>query len=478
LHERRSLRHGSVRKDGTVIEVSVTLSPVCDAHGQIVAVSKIAREVKARQRAKPGLGNSRPDANAMRTLRLTTNARDRPTRALTEKIDEFVRNEQRFQTLVQGVGWSAAVHPEDAPVSREMSLGTRSLAGAKILVVDDSDINREVAQMILRRQGALVATSGTGAEALERLRRDPNAFEIVLMDVQMPDMDGNEAARRIRTELQLTTLPIIALTAGALQSERERSLQAGMNDFFTKPFEPAALIAIVHRYLQRKPTTALATAAELAIDGPALFASAAPHIDPTVARSVFGDDTALFVSLLGRLLRDFGEFALPVSVDVHDVSALAHMKGQLHKLKGGTGMIGATTVHRLAGAAEAALAADPATEIVEPLLRQLAAALTALSEAAAPMLAAATVTKSAFTCPLATPIDATLAAIDRFLELLDDQDLHVMEHLSALSPSLRARFGEARFAHLQEAVNALDFELAASILRDPAARVRGQGERR
>jgi len=142
---------------------------------------------------------------------------------------------------------------ERAPsASLENSQGTRSLAGVKILVVDDSEINCEVAQLILRRHGAIVATSGTGAEALARLRQDPNAFEIVLMDVQMPDMDGNEATRRIRTELHLE-LPIIALTAGALVSERERSLQAGMNDFLTKPFEPTAFVAIIRRYIEEKP---------------------------------------------------------------------------------------------------------------------------------------------------------------------------------------------------------------------------------
>jgi PAS domain S-box-containing protein len=134
------------------------------------------------------------------------------------------------------------------PATAAKPLGAHSLTGMKILVVDDCDINCEVAQLILRRHGATVATSGTGAEALERLRQTPDAFEIVLMDVQMPGMDGIEATRRIRTELHLT-LPIIALTAGALVSERERSLQAGMNDFLTKPFEPIALIGIVRRYL-------------------------------------------------------------------------------------------------------------------------------------------------------------------------------------------------------------------------------------
>jgi PAS domain S-box-containing protein len=132
------------------------------------------------------------------------------------------------------------------------SAAARSLAGARILVVDDSDISREVAQHILERQGAVVTTGGTGTEALERLRKSPDAFDIVFMDVQMPQMDGNEATRRIRAELGLAALPIIALTAGALVSERELSLLAGMNDFLTKPFEPVELIGMVRRYLDLK----------------------------------------------------------------------------------------------------------------------------------------------------------------------------------------------------------------------------------
>jgi PAS domain S-box-containing protein len=137
------------------------------------------------------------------------------------------------------------------------SSDTRPLAGVRVLVVDDIEVNLKVAQAILKRHGAAVTTSRTGAEALGRLRLAPNDYDIVLMDVQMPEMDGNEATQRIRTELQLKTLPIIALTAGALASEREQSLQAGMNDFLTKPFDPVALIAIVHRHLKPKPVASV-----------------------------------------------------------------------------------------------------------------------------------------------------------------------------------------------------------------------------
>jgi PAS domain S-box-containing protein len=350
--------------------------------------------------------------------------------------------------------------------SPESARGARSLARVKILVVDDSDINCEVAQHILRGQGATVATSATGAGALERLRQNPTAFDIVLMDVQMPDMDGNETARRIRTELHIATLPIIALTAGALLSERERSLQAGMNDFLTKPFEPAALIGLVHRHLKGDTIASLPIGPLEQLEGPAPCTNAPSQIDLMIARDVFGDDTALFVSLLARLVRDFSEFAVPVSVEPDDATALSHLSGRLHKLAGGAGMIGATTVHRLAAAAEAALAAGQAPQMIETLLQQLAAALTSLGEEVAPMLAAATVTHPASTGTLAAPIDATPQSIDRLLEFLDAQNMDAMEHLSALSASLRTRLGEARFGHLQDAVTELNFSVAAAILRD------------
>ncbi len=121
-------------------------------------------------------------------------------------------------------------------------------------------------------------------------------------------------------------------------------------------------------------------------DGPAVIAGASSQLDLNVARGVFGDDTALFVSLLAGLLREFSDFTLPPSPGEDDVAARTALLARLHKLGGGAALIGATTVHRVAGAAEAALASGEASEMVEGLLRRLGVALTALSEEAAPML--------------------------------------------------------------------------------------------
>ncbi|MBC8086573.1 MAG: PAS domain S-box protein [Phycisphaerae bacterium] len=125
------------------------------------------------------------------------------------------------------------------------------LAGVRVLIVDDSEINLEVARRILEREGANVTTCQSGIDALQVIGEAACSFDAVLMDVQMPAMDGNEVTRRIRGELRLTQLPIIALTAGALVAERQRTIDAGMNDFLSKPLDPQRLVRTVRRNVER-----------------------------------------------------------------------------------------------------------------------------------------------------------------------------------------------------------------------------------
>jgi CheY-like chemotaxis protein len=137
---------------------------------------------------------------------------------------------------------------EEAPRTSPQSLGDGSLQGVRILLVDDSDINREIGARVLEREGATVETCANGREAVERLREGAD-FDAVLMDIQMPVMDGYEATRRIRADLGLTALPILALTAGALSEERRKAEAAGMNEFLTKPLDPLVLVRTLKRVL-------------------------------------------------------------------------------------------------------------------------------------------------------------------------------------------------------------------------------------
>jgi CheY-like chemotaxis protein len=130
--------------------------------------------------------------------------------------------------------------------------GPALLAGVRILLVEDNPINQVVARGLLEQVGAHVTVAEDGAVAVALLRdRDGGvAYDLVLMDVQMPVMDGFTATRTIRDELQLG-LPVIAMTAGVMASEREQCIAAGMNDFIGKPIDVEQMFETVVRHLGR-----------------------------------------------------------------------------------------------------------------------------------------------------------------------------------------------------------------------------------
>jgi PAS domain S-box-containing protein len=340
------------------------------------------------------------------------------------------------------------------------------LAGVHVLVVDDSDINLEVAQRILEKQGATVTTCSDGLAALEHVRVHHQVLDVVLMDVQMPALDGNEATRRIRGELQLKALPIVALTAGALVGERQRALEAGMNDFISKPFDPQALIRKVRRLVEGargEPIAMVILDAEPTSD--ATRRPLMSSIDAGVVQQMFGDDLPLFKSLLARMLREFADLALPTAVSSDDQTTLSEIKARTHKLKGSAGMIGATKVMRLAGAAEVALQECRPADIIEGILTQLASALTTLREEAKPFLAAPEQHVDSNAGMVSRPSIGN-ADINDLCALLESQNLAAIDRFCVLSPSLSELVGAVRFDRLRDAIDNLDFHLGAELLRE------------
>jgi PAS domain S-box-containing protein len=339
------------------------------------------------------------------------------------------------------------------------------LAGVRLLVVDDSDINLEVAQRILENQGATVKTCSDGLAALEYVRVHHQLLDIVLMDVQMPVLDGNETTRRIREELQLTMLPIVALTAGALVVERQRALEAGMNDFISKPFDPQALIRKVRRLVEKargEPISMVildAQPAREATNRPKLM----PSIDAGVVQQMFGEDLLLFRSLLLRLLQEYADFAVPIRVAADDQVMQARLMGRAHKLKGSAGMIGATEIVRLAGATEKAFQQGRPVDVVEGLLARLASALTTLREEAAPYLKR----QAEFDTPdsrTGNASKADTAQLDELCAQLERQDLAALDKFNALSLSLSEVLGALRFDRLRDAIDNLDFQQGLQLL--------------
>lgn len=126
------------------------------------------------------------------------------------------------------------------------------LKGARILLVEDNDHNQQVASEILHSAGCEVTVAGNGQEALERLSDSDTArFDVVLMDIHMPVMDGHTAVRAIRADARYVDLPIIAVTASATQDELAECLISGMNDHVAKPIDPIVLLSKIRHWLGR-----------------------------------------------------------------------------------------------------------------------------------------------------------------------------------------------------------------------------------
>jgi CheY-like chemotaxis protein len=127
---------------------------------------------------------------------------------------------------------------------------TEPLRGREILLVEDNPVNQRVARRLLESWGCLVTIASDGAQALTAV--SDQSFDLVLMDCQMPVMDGYEASRRLRSLPAGRNLPIVAMTAEAITGDRERCLEAGMNDYLTKPVRGTLLRAMVEKWAVRE----------------------------------------------------------------------------------------------------------------------------------------------------------------------------------------------------------------------------------
>ncbi len=145
-----------------------------------------------------------------------------------------------YDAITKALGHS---QPENVPILAEArDASTKRLDNLRILVVDDSEINREVARLILEREGALISEARDGQEALDWLSGNVGQVDVVLMDIQMPRLDGYAATRQLRWDQAFKELPVLALTAGAFKNLQDAALNAGMNDFISKPFNADLLI--------------------------------------------------------------------------------------------------------------------------------------------------------------------------------------------------------------------------------------------
>jgi signal transduction histidine kinase/CheY-like chemotaxis protein/HPt (histidine-containing phosphotransfer) domain-containing protein len=258
-------------------------------------------------------------------------------------------------TDVRAVLPSAAAAPSTQPTSAAVP----DFVGRRILLVEDNELNQEVAGDFLALTGADVVVAANGREAIGAI--ESKSWDVVLMDVQMPVMDGISAAREIRAQVRFSGLPIIAMTAHALIEERRRCLEAGMNDFLTKPVEADLLYSTLARWLQ--PGGQVAT--KISVVAEAVNARTKKMTSLPKAGL---DERAMLVYAGGSPQR-FGRL-LQLFIDSHGADGdrirelLAANNGEevrriVHDLKGAAGFIGASNLVTFAILAESIMTGPP-----------------------------------------------------------------------------------------------------------------------
>jgi len=349
-----------------------------------------------------------------------------------------------------------------APAPPPHAAGLARLPGVRLMVIDDSELNLEVAQRILEAEGAVVQVASQAQQGLDRLFAQPEQFELVVMDVQMPGLDGLEATRRIRAHPATQAMPVVAVTAGALVSDRSGALAAGLNAFVSKPFHPDALVLTVRDEVARSRGQAILPRARQHQSGAAERPwPPLPGIDMDQARALLVGDWPAFVRLLGHLL----DQPLPSWPHAEPPAGdeLATLRQQVHRLLGSAGMLGAVALQSACRRLQAVLDDLPAQagELAEAL-KQLPASLAPL-RLQWPALQAA---------PPDPAAPATLAAaqtvrpqdLARLRSLLQAQDLAALALYRQLAPSLALPAAERQA--LDQAMSRLDFAAALLSLRE------------
>jgi two-component system sensor histidine kinase/response regulator len=341
------------------------------------------------------------------------------------------------------------------------------LRGARILLAEDNDINQQIAVELLEGAGATVRIANNGREAVDTLSNGPQPppFDMVLMDLQMPEMDGYQATARLRADTRFSALPIIAMTAHATIEERQRCLAAGMVDHISKPIDPALLYEIVGRVFK---SSAAADASPRQLPPGEEPADSRGRLQPDNIPVMTGLDTKDGLGRVGgnrklylKLLRQFVEQQGPVVGQITGALAsgdTALAERLAHTLKGVAGNLGAKLVQTASGALEKLVRDKAKTDEIETAKQQVTAALDPLVEQLKAALGSMTMETPA---PTVTPSAANPAqsreTATQLSKLLSEFDPGAADFIESNQAALRPLFAGDTWSQFEKLVQGYAF---------------------
>jgi len=260
-----------------------------------------------------------------------------------------------FDAIMVAFGKEAPEGETIAPVSRIDEEGLRSIRGATVLLAEDNEINQQVAEEILQQAGLVVRIANNGKEAVEMVRTEN--FDVVLMDIQMPVMGGFEATQEIRRNERSKDLPIIAMTAHAMAGDREKSIEAGMNDHVTKPIDPDKLMSALVKWIKpgdRETSEGLSESSSETQKVEDVLPPELPGISMASGLGRVAGNKQLYTKLLCKF-KEGQENAveqIKSALEVGDVETAVRLA---HTVKGVSGNLGGDNLYQAAGELEKAI---------------------------------------------------------------------------------------------------------------------------
>ena len=371
-----------------------------------------------------------------------------------------------FDTLMQPLEHGTATGRRVVAQAPTADTLPPEIRGAHVLLVEDNELNQMVAVELLLDAGFAVDVAENGQVAIDRIER--KQYDAVLMDMQMPVMDGETATRLLRSDPRQARLPIIAMTANAMEADRQRCFAAGMNDHVAKPIEPAALWAALARWIKPREGMGAALPAEQ-IAGAVPLARAVPNLPPVTLPAVEGLDTRLGLQralnkpgLYAELLQRFSQgqaSVLPQLQQALSTNNIQLAERLVHTLRSVAANIGAQTVSGKAQALEHALRFRHGREAIVHLLAELRAALQPVLAALQAWTPEAAAQESALAG--AAPADA----VQRLRSLLAQDDSAATEFFQHNGKALSVALGSAFTAVERHTLN-FDFEQALEAMAE------------
>ena len=366
-----------------------------------------------------------------------------------------------FEAIARQIGGTLPGRNRHEAHRKTLQDAMDKLRGARVLLVEDNELNQELAIELLLMAGLDCVVARDGQEALDILEQN-DAFDGVLMDCQMPVMDGYTATRMIRENAAWLDLPVLAMTANNMAGDREKALEAGMNDHIPKPLNIEDMFVTMARWI--KPGHARGTVPSQSVPTtatPETLPETLPGIDIRAGLATAAGKKSLYLKLLNRFREGQSGFEAVYRAALQ-AGNLPEATRHAHTLKGVAGTIGARKLQKSAANLEVLSQHSSPAEELKAALRQTTAELTVVLDGLTSL--GTTAPSSASSVPKAAA-DLLQARLQQLPALLEQGDVEALNRIQEIENLLDTQQREGLFAELLRHIEAFEFEAAATEVR-------------